>query len=220
MRVCVPLVDRSVEAMVKSAKSLKADLVELRLDYLEDTGGLDSLSKIKTPKIVTCMPAWEGGKFNGSEEQRIAILKKAIKFADYVTIELKTESALRDSLITEAKKSKVKVIIAYHNFKETPEAEEIVRTLKEEVKAGADIAKVAYMPADYGDVLRVMQVLVDKPVKIPIIALSMGELGSISRIMGPVMGAYLTFASASKGRESAAGQLTIDEIRRMAGIIK
>ncbi|MFH0860951.1 MAG: type I 3-dehydroquinate dehydratase [Candidatus Altiarchaeota archaeon] len=220
MRVCVPLIDRSVEAMVESAKSLKADLVELRLDYLEDTGGLDRLSKIKTPKIVTCMPKWEGGKFQGSEEDRVALLKRTLNFADYVTVELKTESALRDSLIKEAKKSKVKVIIAFHDFKRTPGETEIRATLEEEVKAGADIAKVAYMPANYGDVLRVMQVLVDKPVKIPIIALSMGELGSISRIMGPVMGAYLTFASASKGRESAAGQLTIDEIRRMAGIIK
>lgn len=220
MRICVPLVADSVESMINSAKDADVDLVELRLDYLSDTSDISALADITQDKIVTCMPSWEGGKFKKSEEDRLNLLGQSLEFADYVTIELKTEELVRDKLVKQAKDSNVKVIIASHDFERTPSKDEIKKILADEADAGADIAKVAFMPSNYKDVLTVLDVLVDKPLDLPVIAVSMGEVGKVSRILAPLFGSYLTFASAFAGAESAPGQITLKDLKNMEKIMK
>ena len=85
---------------------------------------------------------------------------------------------------------------------------------------GADIAKVAFQANDYKDVINLMSVLLENVVGIPIIAVSMGEYGKISRILGPLLGSYLTFASPAKGREAAPGQLTVEELHTVFDMLK
>jgi 3-dehydroquinate dehydratase type I len=222
--ICVSIIESDTDSMVKAANNTPTDIVELRLDALSDFSGTSALKKIKKKKIVACMPSWEGGSFHGSEEERVRILSSTLPFADYVTIELRTEKALLDALLREARTAKVKVIIAYHDSKETPEKEKIISILNDEKSAGADIAKVAFMAKDDSDVLRLMQALVelrdDPKFKLPIIAVSMGEAGKISRVVAPLLGAYLTYASPRKGKESALGQLSFEEINRIMAVIK
>jgi len=208
--------------MVNIANSIDSDIIELRLDYLSDFSGLEKLRAIRKEKIVTCMPSWEGGKFEGRERERFEILKRSMEFAEFITIELRAKKKYREDLIERAKEIGVKVIIAYHDFNSTPERREIMRILDRERDSRADIAKVAFMANDYKDVLDLMQVLVDKVDEgfgIPIIALSMGKLGRISRVLAPLLGSYLTFASVEKGRESAEGQLTVNELRKILKIL-
>ena len=214
--ICTPIIESNIEAMVTLASSASSDIVELRLDCLTDFSALKKIEKVNKPKIITCMPEWEGGLFKGEENERINILLEAMKFctsSDYVSIELKTGKKFLDKIADAAKKKGIKVIISNHNFRETPGKEEILEILELEEKTGADIAKVAFMPKDYGDVLTVLSALVDNDLKIPVIAISMGELGKISRVVGLLMGSYLTFASIEKGKESAKGQMSVDEVR-------
>jgi 3-dehydroquinate dehydratase type I len=210
--------------MVEEAGRAPSDLVELRLDYLSDFSGLERLSKVGKEKIATCMPKWEGGLFSGAEEERIDVLRRCLAFADYATVELRTDEGLRRSLITETKKKKVKAIVAFHDFKKTPSKEKIISILNEEKSAGADIAKAAFMAADDRDVLSLMRVLVevrdDPKFKIPVIAVSMGEAGKISRIVAPLLGSYLTYVSATKGRESAPGQLSFEEMETVLSALE
>jgi 3-dehydroquinate dehydratase-1 len=221
--LCTAIVETAVEDMVKVAKNTKSDLVELRFDFLKsqdlDEKAVEAFKKIGKPIISACMPSWEGGKFEGKEEERIAILQKTLPFSSYVTVELKTEPELRNALLESAKKANVKTIVSYHDFSSTPPVDKIREILKDEEKSGADIAKIAFMPKDYGDVITTMSVLREEVVKIPIIAISMGNVGKVSRIMGPMLGSYLTYASAAKGKESAAGQLTVDEILELMAIL-
>jgi len=219
--ICASIIESGIDSMVKIANSIDSDIIELRLDHLSEFSGLEKLRGIRTEKIVTCMPSWEGGNFKGQERERFEILNKAIEFAEFVTIELRTEKKYRDELIKNAKEIGVKVIIAYHNFDSTPERKEIIKILNRERDSKADIAKVAFMASNYKDVLNLMQVLVDNYEKfeIPIIALSMGRFGRISRILVPLLGSYLTFASVEKGRESAEGQLTVEELRKILKIL-
>ena len=51
-----------------------ADLVELRLDALDDVDVEGALAGRRTPVVVTCRAPWEGGRFRGSEEERHGIL--------------------------------------------------------------------------------------------------------------------------------------------------
>lgn len=217
--ICASITEKTVDLMVKFGNKSKADLVELRLDCLKNFDGLEKLGKIKKPMIATCMPKWEGGLFNGTEKQRLRILEETLDFASYVTIELKTKPDARNRLIKKAKKKKVKVIVAYHDFRKTPPKKEILKIINEEKTLG-DIAKVAFMPRSHDDVLNLINILVEKKPQTKIIALSMGKLGRISRLLGPLLGSYLTYASVSKEKRSAPGQLTVDELREMLSIIK
>jgi len=220
--ICASIIEPDIDSMVNIANSIDSDIIELRLDYLSDFSGLEKLRTIRKEKIVTCMPSWEGGKFEGRERERFEILKRSMEFAEFITIELRAKKKYREDLIERAKEIGVKVIIAYHDFNSTPERREIMRILDRERDSRADIAKVAFMANDYKDVLDLMQVLVDKVDEgfgIPIIALSMGKLGRISRVLAPLLGSYLTFASVEKGRESAEGQLTVNELRKILKIL-
>lgn len=218
--ICAPIIESNLDEMIKVANSNNADLVEIRLDYLSKFDKPEKLGEIKKPLIVTCMPKWEGGRFKGTEDERISILQDAIKFSDYLSIELRTKEVLRDRIIDKAKERGVKVIVSYHDFERTPDKDEILKILKKEKEANADIAKIAFTPRSYEDVLRTMEVLSENKLEIPIIAISMGELGKISRVLGPLFGSYLTFASVSKEKYSAPGQLTVDELRKIFDILE
>jgi len=217
--ICAPIIEKELDSMIETANSTKADSVELRLDYLTGITVIDELSKIQKPIISTCMPKFEGGNFAGTEEERIDILRKALEFSSHVTIELKTETNLRDPLVMEAKEKGAKVIISHHDFNSTPSKEGILSILKREEGAGADIAKVAFMPKNQTDVLNTLAAVTENPTKIPVIAIAMGELGKASRIIGPALGSYLTYASTGKGKESAPGQLTVEQVRGVLDII-
>jgi 3-dehydroquinate dehydratase/shikimate dehydrogenase len=68
--------------------AVRADLVELRLDHLEVPDALAVLDGRRRPAIVTCRPAWEGGRFDGSEEERRKILEAAMAAgAEFVDVE-------------------------------------------------------------------------------------------------------------------------------------
>ncbi|MFH1055118.1 MAG: type I 3-dehydroquinate dehydratase [Candidatus Altiarchaeota archaeon] len=216
--VCVTLTEADVYSTVKLANSLDCDIIEVRLDHLKDKSVLQRLKDIRKPLMVTCMPKWEGGAYNLSEEKRIELLKSVLDYADYVTIELKTREDLRQELIDEAHGRGVKVIVSYHDFEKTPKVEDMLEILYQEADAGADIVKVAFKPKKYIDVLAVLEAQLLAELKIPIIALSMGELGRITRVVGPMLGGYLTFAAPSSKSRADAGQYSIydmKEIRRL-----
>jgi 3-dehydroquinate dehydratase type I len=218
--ICAPVTETSLDAAVQVSNSAETDLVELRLDFLRDYGGLAAIRRIKKPIIATCMPKWEGGRFAGTEKERIAVLKEACRYAKYVSVELKTDKILRGSLIKEARKNKVKVIISHHDYNKTPADKEIKKTIRKEKEAGADVAKISYAANEYGDALRVMRALSENKTGIPVIAISMGEKGRITRVLGPLFGSYLTFAAIAKGKESAPGQMTVKELRDIFRNIK
>lgn len=218
-RICASIIESSIEEAVEKACKTKADLVEVRLDYVKDYTGLDRLSEIDKPVISTCMPEWEGGKFIGDEAGRLRLLKQSVKYSDYVTIELKTRKKIRDELIKKASEDNVKVIIAYHDHVKTPQPWKIKEIIRKEEEAGADIGKIAFHARNYWDVVKTMQPLLERHEGIPLITVSMGELGKISRILSPLWGSYLTYGSCGRGLESAPGQLTVDEIRQIFEIL-
>jgi len=163
--------------------------------------------------MFTCMPVWEGGSFKGGERERIDILKSCLSLASYVSVELKTDPSLRDELILSARKASVKVIVAYHDFKSTPSVKEIIGVLGAEESCGADIAKVAFMPKTTEDVVNVLSAQTLCGLSIPVLALSMGKLGAWSRIVGPMLGGFASFAAPSNLTSTAEGQYTVSEMQ-------
>ncbi|HDY67371.1 MAG TPA: shikimate dehydrogenase, partial [Candidatus Scalindua sp.] len=164
---------------------------------------LEKTLKSKTkPIIVTNRPKREGGNFEGSEKDRLCLLQKAIELgADYVDVEL-------DSVRHITRRDSSKIIISYHNFKETPH--NINKIYEDISQCKPDIVKVVTYANDITDNVRIFELL--KIANVPTISFCMGEYGHISRILTRKFGGLLTFASLKKGKESAPGQLTIDEL--------
>jgi len=203
--ICVPIIEKKSEFVLQSAKkavALGADMLEFRIDALEDPDPDEVqqlIADIGYPTIATNRMQSEGGSFNGSEEERTSILISAAKYADIIDIELQTDIEMREEVINASKST----IISYHDFQKTPTFEELLDVVKKEKEIG-DMAKFAVMPNSYKDTLTVLNVLCE--VK-NTIGIAMGDIGRYTRVIPPIFGSTITFASIDK--ESAPGQLDI-----------
>src|SRR5438046_6630054 len=84
--------DTMAELRLRHARDTPADLVELRLDGVRDLDVAGALGGRKRPVIVTCRPTWEGGRFDGSEEDRLQILAQAGRLgAEFVDLEWRAD---------------------------------------------------------------------------------------------------------------------------------
>jgi 3-dehydroquinate dehydratase-1 len=204
--ICAPILERESKSVLQSAKKaveLGADIIEFRIDALKnpDADEVQNLiAEINYPIIATNRLKSEGGLFNGSEEERALILIKAAEYADIVDIELQTEHKLRQKVLEASKCT----IISHHDFKKTPSFQELLNVVKKEKEIG-DIAKFAVMPNNNKDTLTVLKVLSEVP---NTIGIAMGDIGRYTRLIAPIFGSPITFASIDK--ESAPGQLDIE----------
>ncbi len=206
--ICIPIIANNlVDALHDMTEASKvADIVELRIDYIKDVDLKRLLEKRTKPVIVTNRPVREGGKFDGSEEERIALLKLAVRLqADYVDVEHDSIQHIRRDTVHRVP---TKIIVSYHNFRETPR--DLTDIYKRLSQSGADIVKIVTHANDITDNVRIYQLLQQS--QMPVISFCMGELGIISRILYKRFSSYLTFASLQAGKESAPGQINIHEL--------
>ena len=86
---------------------------------------------------------------------------------------------------------------------------------------GADIGKLAVTPNNERDVLRLMELTrrANAFVSMPIITMSMGNLGKISRLVGGTTGSVMTFGSLSSDSTSAPGQLPVKALKQIIQLL-
>ena len=169
------------------------------------------------PIIFTVRTDREGGMWHGSTNHYVNILLEASKCpeADLVDVELFGDVPRMRELIPRIQAEGKKVIASNHHFSETP-ASQVMKTILDEMEeAGADIRKLAVMPASPEDVLRLLEVTrqASEEEKAPVITMSMGSLGAVSRVCGQVFGSCVTFGTV--GQASAPGQLELSALRRI-----
>ncbi len=205
--LCVSLTTPTVEETLAAlhAPDRAFDVAELRLDYLRSAGADDIRRLLEgrpCPVIVTNRPEREGGRWRGDERRRLELLAEADALgADYVDVEL-------DSLPAFRRRGRAKLIVSYHNYKETPAGlADIARRLE---ATDADMVKLATTAVSLLDNLVVIGVL--QAARKPTIALTMGEHGHVCRVLGPKFGAFLVFSSLGAGREAAPGQVPVGEM--------
>jgi 3-dehydroquinate dehydratase I len=192
----------------REAASLGADLVEIRVDLIE-SDPLELVESVyrdaRCPIIVTIRPGFEGGKFTGSEEERLKLFKVLAPYARFVDVELRAPQV--EKLAATVKGTDAVPIVSYHDFESTPPDAEMLSIIDRCLEKGA-IAKLAVMPQDMTDVLRLLEVtLVSKR---PVCTIAMGSLGMHSRIVAPVYGSLLTYGYVR--RPVAPGQIRVDRL--------
>ncbi|NPA62124.1 MAG: type I 3-dehydroquinate dehydratase [Methanococci archaeon] len=212
--ICLPVVENEVEKALKVAEEyLKvSDIVEFRVDMMNNVKEEDIEKFSKYPCIITVRPKWEGGFWKGSEEERLKLLKKAIECnAKFVDIELKEKKNKDLVNFRNEIGSKTKIIISYHDFEKTPPKKELEEIVEKALELG-DIAKFATMVNDKKDVLKILHTIYKYSGNI--IGIGMGEKGKLTRILGIYFGSVLTFASYG-GKSSAPGQIDVFSLKEI-----
>jgi 3-dehydroquinate dehydratase type I len=197
--------------------------LELRIDGIQKVN-LEKLLAVRKGKLlVTNRIKEEGGAFTGGEQERVALLIKAVTLgSDYVDLEIRTKENLINKLkkTIEACQGHTQLILSYHNLEKTPGLIDLRKKMEEGRRCGADIIKIVPYAEKMEDNLKVLALIpYARKRGLEIITFCMGASGKISRVMAPFLGSYLSYASLSRGEESAPGQLTVGEIRQVFRIL-
>ena len=179
----------------------ESDLYEIRLDYF-NTIDLDQVSQLlNKPCILTLRCRSEGGKFQGSEEERIDLLQQLATLKPaYIDLETTVPTAIIEKIAKQTK-----VILSYHNFDHTPDLEMLWETLS---RIPATHYKIATMANSSLDSWRMLD-LVKKQRNL--IGFCLGEKGSFSRILGAIFGNPITYACLEE--PTAPGQNSLAEFK-------
>ena len=212
--ICAAIVENDLDG-IKSVESL-VDLFEVRIDLIGEDWQ-DVVKNLEKPWMACNRRKEEGGDWRGSESGRVEELLTALELdADIVDIELATPDI--EKVVNEIG-GKANCLISYHNLEDTPPLEEMHDIIKRQLSVGADICKVVTTARSIADNIAVFQLIQDFP-ETKVVSFAMGDLGQISRVLCPLAGGYFTYASVKEGSESAAGQLTVKQLRRIYASIR
>ena len=184
-------------------------LIEHRLDYLKENLPENFNYCYKGKQIIaTVRPRELGGKFEGSTDDQINLLWKAVDSgATYIDVEMEMKTRERNVFIHDLKEKKINIIISSHNFQMTPEFDTLI-TIANEIKSlQGTIAKIVCFNRTYEESLRMLQL--QTQAEIPMISFGMGPLGKYTRILSVLMGAPYAYVAISA--QTAPGQLTVEE---------
>lgn len=225
---CVAVtVDEAEQALrdAEAARDAGADLVEFRVDAwyerLVDEGGeaikpvLRLVREAELPCIVTCRPDWEGGSYIGAEEPRAELFEALLGEPErprYIDVEFdsfRRSPDLAERLRAARARSTTGIIISIHDFQGRP-ANLTRKLLDLRDLQLADVVKVAFRARSVRDNLELFEML--REAHGPTIALGMGQFGTMSRVLSPKFGGFLTFASLRDEAATAPGQPTVSEL--------
>jgi len=226
--ICLPLVAKDRDSLLGQADELiglQPDLLEWRIDDYRKVTDIPAclalLQELRDvikniPLIFTCRIDREGGMQHISQEIRQKLIVAVMESGniDLVDIELCNEQDFIGTVRKSAAATGVKLILSHHNFTETPDEDFIYATLIKAEDQGADIAKIAAMPTTNGDVLTMLSATNrarNEGVQVPLVTISMGPAGAITRLAGGLFGSDITFAVGSKS--SAPGQIPIADLK-------
>jgi 3-dehydroquinate dehydratase type I len=212
-RICAAIVSDDLDAL--DGVEPLVDLFEVRIDLI-GKGWRKVAAHLKKPWIACNRRVDEGGKWAGRESARIKVLRSAVDLgAKIVDIELATPDAAE--IVKEIKDTAV-CLLSYHNIKETPPLDRLRQIVINQIAAGAGICKVVTKARSFVDNLTVLQLISDFS-SANIVSFAMGATGQLSRVLCPLVGGYFTYASIKAGRESAEGQVTAEELRKIYGML-
>lgn len=229
-KIIVPLVGKNEVELIEEANyllTIDCDLVEWRVDFFEQVANFQVTAEMSKkiaeilsdkPLLFTFRTKKEGGEIAFSDEQYFGLYKAVIENGaiDLLDIELFMDDELVQQMIKTAHEKGVKIVMCNHDFDKTPNKEEIVSRLCSMQEKNADICKIAVMPQSSNDVLTLLEATNDMKTTYadrPIVTMSMGQLGMVSRMCGEVFGSAMTFGAAKKA--SAPGQVPVSELREI-----
>ncbi|MBQ3393147.1 MAG: type I 3-dehydroquinate dehydratase [Lachnospiraceae bacterium] len=233
-KIIVPIVGKTEEEILRETEKAAAaapDLVEWRADWfaqvMDGVRVKEVLGKIRErveniPLLYTFRTAAEGGEMEIRPEDYVKLCREAASGgqADLLDVELSMGEQTVRQIIETAHHFGVRVIASSHDFHATPPGDEILRRLKKMQALGADVLKIAVTPQDPSDVLVLLDATREMACRYadrPLITMSMGKTGAVSRLCGETFGSAATFGTA--GRSSAPGQIPVPQLREILRVL-
>ena len=220
-KTCISIAEKSPNKLKKMLKTAlkKSDYAEIRFDFLKPEQIPKTIEMVKNDLnrvVCTLRPKTEGGKFEGTERERTAILKLIAEYNPFL-LDVEHNTIRKNTHLAKYLKStKTKLLISWHNFKKTPNFVELKNQMKKMSKFSSTI-KIVTTAKSVSDSTNVLQ-LYSKKERNTLIAFSMGDAGRISRILCLYLGSPFTYVSL--GKPVAPGQFSIDEMKRITNLKK
>jgi 3-dehydroquinate dehydratase / shikimate dehydrogenase len=223
-RICIALgipdLDRLLDHARREAEAGETFL-EFRLDYLEDPvrgaqairGFLDRHSDCIV--LATCRRHQNHGKFNGSIEEELNVLERAVT-AGAQAIDVEVESAEVATARLVLLRGRARLIISHHNYQATPPLDSLLNRMTRIPADGYKVVTTARKPSDCGRILA----LAKAHPRTPTVVLAMGELGFPSRVLSPAFGGMYTYAAPMESQGTAAGQVCARQLRHLYRVEK
>ena len=229
-KVIIPIVEPTETAVLEKAaefSTLRADCVEWRVDCFEGAKDLPAIvhcaAKLRVALkdkllLFTFRTKAEGGNVELNHEEYLRFLHMVLDTdcADLIDIEFFTAGTELPALIEDAHAAGAAVVCSSHDFHKTPPRAELVSRMVAMQRVGADLPKLAVMPQSRTDVLELLAAtaeMADLHPETPVITMSMGTLGAVSRLAGEAFGSAMTFAN--PGQASAPGQVSLEVVNEV-----
>ena len=233
-KIAVSITAATQEDALRQAAALPgsgADVAEWRMDWF--AGAEDPAAVVRClralrrrladmPLLATFRTAGEGGvrPMDGARYRALNEAVIASGCADLLDVELFSGEETVSALLAAAHSAHLPVVLSNHDFEQTPPKEELLRRLQRMQDLGADVLKLAVMPRTRADVLTLLQAteeMYTHRARRPLITMSMGALGGVSRVCGGCFGSALTFGAL--GRASAPGQPDAADLARILALL-
>ncbi len=212
-RICAAIVDSDLTTVRKAEEFV--DLFEVRIDLVGDSWQ-ELAKQLNKPWIACNRSAVEGGRWERGETRRIEELIKAIELgAGIIDIELGTRDLAE---VIPVIKKRAECLLSFHDMTRTLPLNSLKEIVQRQLATGADICKIVTTAQRFDDNITILQLISEFP-KVKVVSFAMGHLGLITRILCPLVGGYFTYASIEKGKESAPGQITVRDLRKLYGMV-
>ena len=237
--------EEEIFAEAELIRTLPHQVVEWRADHYNEITDHEKTAAVlrklrellpESVLLFTFRTHREGGARELSEKEYLEICEHAVLsgLSDLVDFELFTGCEERflngasaagpgngplPGFLELSRAHSVPMILSSHDFQKTPEREELLLRLRIMDRLGAGIAKLAVMPNSEQDVLTLLAATREAAdtLSCPVITMSMGALGAVSRVSGRLTGSCMTFGSAE--RASAPGQLPAGKLAEILEIL-
>jgi len=233
--IITPLVGRTQADLAGELDAIlpkRPDMLEWRVDFFDAIADADTVvataRDIKrragaVPLLLTRRNSTEGGQPIAIAEAAVVAMYRGAceeRCVDLIDYELSNAPADLKLLREVSAANGVAMVMSYHNFRQTPDLATLVDRFTEAQRLGADVAKVAVMPKDPPDVLTLLDATyrASQQLHIPVISMSMGGIGAVSRMMGWMYGSAATFAVGKSS--SAPGQVAVEELRASLAAVR
>lgn len=233
-KVIVPIVAKDATGIVAKGRELTGytmDVVEWRVDFYEDVFDTEKVLATakelraalgETPILFTFRTKKEGGEKEIPMDIYTALNKAAAEsgYVDAVDVEVFSgDDVVRENVANIHAAGKV-VIGSNHDFSKTPDKSDLLYRLRKMQDLNVDIPKIAVMPQTLADVVALQdatQEMVTRYADRPIITMSMGSMGVVTRIVGETFGSSMTFGTV--GQASAPGQIPVQALQTAMDIL-
>jgi 3-dehydroquinate dehydratase-1 len=233
--ICTPLVGRTRELVLGEVAQVVAkqpDLLEWRVDFFQDIGNTAAVVALAgeirqaaggIPVLFTRRSTAEGGEPIALDEEQVVALITAVcasRTVELVDFEMNNDPAHVAQVRAAAQSQAIALVLSFHNFQFTPAQEELCQRFAQAQQLGADVAKIAVMPQRLEDVLSVLSATLESSQKltIPLVSMSMGGYGALTRLFGCAFGSAMGFAVGSAA--SAPGQVPIEDLNTVLAILQ